>query len=1284
MPSNPNDKPRSARGDAASGRRSNARIQGATRDASAVVHSATVLPHPSLESRLSAFLSAAYSHVGDPVTLSSGDKVQTFDSGAEMAALIANANGTALAHLPTDDGRAAGVCLSFKKKSNADAYAGRVVPSFRVTGTDSRGLPTIFLVYLLVADDETDALVADMRAAWAGRKDRAVVDRFPITTDLDRLDADNLKIVKKGECFRVYGREDFEKRLFPVSLRMVGVPNPEHLQHEIQITRGAYTDALFWMCLAPLTIHSVVDQHFSEHAVDERKDGYGVSFASYYPVKDSAGREQIEKRSKWNEDLNGKKWMQNIPEGAEWVRRSRDTVQEIYAVGIDMDKGDDPHAVYEAIKKLGCLALVYSTHSNGKTLEEKPLKSLRAWAKRHKLEITANTISAEFIKEYLRSQKYRDHVVESVRNVRFEPGPGDGTVIFEIDPIAKMRAVIFLKAPFVIADFTGRDEAARVWQEINLGLAMTLGIVPDESAGDLNRMFFLPRHHPERPDCDLVLFAGDRLLDWRGVERVQAEKGSRGVASASATGDLYAAAAEAMSGSGGDTSRDTGDLNLPAWAGLLGKHFIVQNVIEGNAIDVRGDKPNGCEIECPFDEEHGNAGDSNDRACYVGYGDGDKGFFIKCQHDSCRHHDRLDFLCKMEENGLIDLAEELKNPDNYDLDAEKFAEIWERFIGGSKGEYPIYVDARGLVSINEGDPRFCIEKHEGRDWIHTVEWEEDDKGNPVRCVGSPCCPQFKLVSHADDRSRTSATVTIEFETRHNGWKQITFQKDAPYDRNAFLGMLARVSFPVESEAGTVAFFKLLDFPTDTLLVDRTGWHDGAMLHPSGAVLAARAASDNAEAPNKLRLRGDPPAGDWRGGTLAGWKAAFAPVFDNDARGREQFALGGMAGCAGIVAGFVGMAGFPILNLHGNTSRGKSTSLMLAASACGAPNQKGAYHSLRKTDNGMESILSARSGVTVAFDEGKTTNADTLDNIIWMMAHGVGKTRATVTGDSRVEREFCGFAMTANEVPLAQMMAAAKKSEPGGFHARVCDVDVSGVPELTGKDKDSFFTSLDGIKAHYGHAWEPVARHLQSGGVHHVASELDRLAKELAGPDADAFTTRSAKALALVWFSGMVMQELGLIPPCDLSRIVRWAWGTRAVESTLDPFTRATETLSSNVALRRGIDIYEWDEGTMTTVTTNDDGSKETVVKKPQRHREAAAFIYMSGLDELLLVPRDKLAELCGGHMSGGMIRDQMAAREMLVLSGKKDPKPRWSNLPDGQTVSHYRIKLSELAKLAAE
>ncbi|TGU56912.1 MULTISPECIES: DUF927 domain-containing protein [unclassified Mesorhizobium] len=915
-------------------------------------------------------------------------------------------------------------------------------------------------------------------------------------------------------------------------------------------------------------------------------------------------------------------------------RRTKQNVLANYLLGLDVDSGASMEETFQTVREMGLTAIFYTTFNHGTPEVEIAYDKFHRWATKSAL---STEPTDELVRRYMREES--NYVADACDSAEFvKKTHEDGMkIVVRTKPIDKFRILFPLEKPFVYAQQNGaHKDVIQLWESKVLGMGRSLGIEIDRVARDPSRLFYLPRHSKGSTNHRIMLTCG-RLLRIEDIPSANVRE--------RVSNDPFDRAAHALGGTSGKSG------SLEKWARERAAGFDIASLFRDHCEDRIRETQTTEKLttDCPYDDDHSNPGDPEDKGTFVqSAGQDAETFAFRCSHNGCAGRDRLDMLVKAIELEWFPAAALWDGAyfDDPDGDAES-----------ASNDAPIAIDAQGNLTFHSKRTKFKRKQREGRDWFYGP----DSEGNDVAA-----CQAFRVTHVASDTAGDGAAITIQFQPRHGETTEGTFTRAELYkDRMEVLGRLVGKWFSVANEKVTLDLLKALELPIDTLIVDRTGWHEGAYLHPSGATLPATGA--RAGGAKKMRLRGGAPAGDWRGGTLDGWQAAVAPAFDNDAHGREQFALGVMAGCAGVVAGFVGMSGFPILNLHGNTSRGKSTALMLAASASAAAIERGAYQSLRKTDNGMESILSARSGITIAFDEGKTTNADALESTIWMMAHGAGKTRATVTGDARAGREFCGFAMTANEVPLAQMLAQARKTQPGGFHARVCDVDVSGVPELAGADKDRFFSAFAEIKQHYGQAWKPVARHLQTVGSEHVTSELDRLAKSLAGPDADSFTARSAMTLALVWYSGIIMQELGLIPACDLARVARWAWGTRAVESTLDPFTRAMETLLTNVATRRGLDILEWDN------------------PEPGRlFREAAAFIFMNVTEELLLVPRDRLADLCGGHMSGGMIRDQMKARAMLALSGKKDPKPRWSKLPDEQPLPHYRIKLSELAKFAGD
>jgi hypothetical protein len=63
-------------------------------------------------------------------------------------------------------------------------------------------------------------------------------------------------------------------------------------------------------------------------------------------------------------------------------------------------------------------------------------------------------------------------------------------------------------------------------------------------------------------------------------------------------------------------------------------------VIRDHAEDrIRTNGATKIDIECPFDEEHSNPGDPDDKGCFaVNAGDGPSEIFtLKCQHDRARN-----------------------------------------------------------------------------------------------------------------------------------------------------------------------------------------------------------------------------------------------------------------------------------------------------------------------------------------------------------------------------------------------------------------------------------------------------------------------------------------------------------------------------------------------------------------------------------------------------------------------------------------------------------------------
>jgi hypothetical protein len=328
--------------------------------------------------------------------------------------------------------------------------------------------------------------------------------------------------------------------------------------------------------------------------------------------------------------------------------RRKVAVRACYGVGLDIDVGT-PGAVIDAqLAKLGCLAVRYTTHSHGKTRTEfKKDRLIKAAEK------AGRALDEAFIFDFLREEEHWDEaILKTASYVGDEHMPEGMMALIEHAPMPKHRVVLPFAEPFVIADVAPtQDEGMRLWTQVPKALARLLGDLPlDKSGVDPSRLFYFPRHAKDKP-WETALFGGP-LLDWRTLdleEKVDA---------------FEAALVQEFDKGKGRSTTDAGK-KLGRWSMKAAHGFQIADVIRDYAEDrIRTNGANKLDIECPFDSEHSNPGDPEDRACMVvNAGDGPSAVFtIKCQHDSCQDRTNLDMLGKMLADGWF--AEEvLSDPD---------------------------------------------------------------------------------------------------------------------------------------------------------------------------------------------------------------------------------------------------------------------------------------------------------------------------------------------------------------------------------------------------------------------------------------------------------------------------------------------------------------------------------------------------------------------------------------------------------------------------------------------
>jgi hypothetical protein len=325
-------------------------------------------------------------------------------------------------------------------------------------------------------------------------------------------------------------------------------------------------------------------------------------------------------------------------------------IKAVHAIVLDFDKGTPSAKIDSALIKLERLALRYTTHSHGKTQTDIRVDAVTKFA-------PGAEIDTDLMRRFLSEQEGWDPcVIETVEYVDIEHKTRGNMARVNHAPMEKNRVVIPLASPFVIVDegATQREGIAKYAKVVG-AMAEMLGLLDalDMTCTQAFRLYHFPRHD-EGMKWDIAICGGD-LFEWRTLELEN---------------PYEAIAREASRGK--PKSKTAEGLTLGRWSRDHAEGFQIADLINDHCHDKnRGNASQGFHIECPHDEDHSNAGDANDRACYVvNGGEGQSPVFtIQCQHDSCRDKTNLDHLGKMLADGWFSrdvLTDDAYNPEVVD------------------------------------------------------------------------------------------------------------------------------------------------------------------------------------------------------------------------------------------------------------------------------------------------------------------------------------------------------------------------------------------------------------------------------------------------------------------------------------------------------------------------------------------------------------------------------------------------------------------------------------------
>lgn len=239
-----------------------------------------------------------------------------------------------------------------------------------------------------------------------------------------------------------------------------------------------------------------------------------------------------------------------------------------------------------------------------------------------------------------------------------------------------------------------------------------------------------------------------------------------------------------------------------------------------------------------------------------------------------------------------------------------------------------------------------------------------------------------------------------------------------------------------------------------------------------------------------------------------------------------------------------------IHFRGGSSSGKTTCLRVAASVWGAPES---VQQWRATANGLEGTAAANNDCLLCLDEMGQMDPGEIGHIAYMLANGVGKTRADKLGDSRRRKQWRLIFLSSGEIALAAHMSEAKQRTRAGQEVRVLDIPADGqahgcFQELHGFELGKEFAEHLGAmcKSHHGLAGPMFVRSLLPAQVETIQKGrtlMGELLKKYVPQHASGQVHRAFNRFALVAVAGELATTFG---------ITGWPEGT-AIAATMNCF-----------------------------------------------------------------------------------------------------------------------------------
>ena len=320
-------------------------------------------------------------------------------------------------------------------------------------------------------------------------------------------------------------------------------------------------------------------------------------------------------------------------------------------------------------------------------------------------------------------------------------------------------------------------------------------------------------------------------------------------------------------------------------------------------------------------------------------------------------------------------------------------------------------------------------------------------------------------------------------------------------------------------------------------VPRTGWHDDTfVLHDQ---------TYGKQGDEQVILQGTFSENPYKlSGSLKEWQEIIGHLCVGNSR--LVFAVSAAFGAVMLHPAGAESGGF---HLMGNSSIGKTTILLVAASVCGGGGDAGYIRPWRSTDNGIEAIATSFCDTLLCLDEMGQASSAVVAEGAYLVANGVGKIRATKTGRNAPINTWRSTFLSTGETALRdKLLEDPRQKIRGGQAVRILDIPadagcgLGAFEALHGYENGEEFARAISQSATvmYGSPLraflEKITGNLDANRNRH-AQLRDRFYDTHCPTDADGQVKRALRRFAHVAASGELAAELGILPwkPAEASK-----------------------------------------------------------------------------------------------------------------------------------------------------